>query len=155
MCRIHYRRWMATGSTELTVRPPRFCDVKGCGKPHVARGWCETHYKRWQIHGDPNHVEPRIDPPVMHGAANPSWKSEAIGYVGAHVRVRKQRGSASTYACRHCTKQATQWAYDHTDPNELVDDRGCAYSANPGCYMPLCGSCHKLFDLAHIRARQS
>lgn len=29
------------------------CGIEGCGKPHYARGWCETHYGRWRIHGDP------------------------------------------------------------------------------------------------------
>jgi hypothetical protein len=27
------------------------CDVHGCGKPQVARGLCETHYKRLKRHG--------------------------------------------------------------------------------------------------------
>lgn len=25
----------------------RLCDVRGCGKPHAARGFCDTHWKRW------------------------------------------------------------------------------------------------------------
>ena len=29
------------------------CIVSGCEKQCVARGWCATHYKRWQMHGDP------------------------------------------------------------------------------------------------------
>lgn len=28
------------------------CSVEGCGKPHLARGWCESHYRRWRRHGD-------------------------------------------------------------------------------------------------------
>jgi hypothetical protein len=31
------------------------CSVPECEKPVVARGWCRTHYSRWQRHG---HVEP-------------------------------------------------------------------------------------------------
>lgn len=25
----------------------RTCSVDGCDKPHAARGWCDTHYRRW------------------------------------------------------------------------------------------------------------
>lgn len=32
----------------LTPRPRRRCTVEGCRGPHVARGWCATHYKQWQ-----------------------------------------------------------------------------------------------------------
>ena len=28
------------------------CSIKGCGKPHRARGWCTKHYARWQRQGD-------------------------------------------------------------------------------------------------------
>jgi len=31
----------------------RTCDVEGCCKRHIARGWCYKHYKRWQEHGNP------------------------------------------------------------------------------------------------------
>lgn len=37
----------------------RLCSVKGCGKPALARGWCNVHYLRWQTHGDP-----RADKPI-------------------------------------------------------------------------------------------
>lgn len=32
---------------------PRICKIEGCGKPHLARGWCYVHYQRWQRSGDP------------------------------------------------------------------------------------------------------
>lgn len=31
----------------------RTCSVDGCENPHIARGWCDTHYRRWRKHGDP------------------------------------------------------------------------------------------------------
>jgi HNH endonuclease len=30
----------------------RTCSVKGCPKPVKGRGWCNTHYSRWRLHGD-------------------------------------------------------------------------------------------------------
>lgn len=29
------------------------CSIRGCGQPHVARGWCRSHYGRWARWGDP------------------------------------------------------------------------------------------------------
>lgn len=34
-------------------KPPRQCLIEGCGKRHLARGWCKSHYKRWRTYGDP------------------------------------------------------------------------------------------------------
>lgn len=28
--------------------------IDDCERPKLTRGWCSTHYKRWQMHGDPN-----------------------------------------------------------------------------------------------------
>ena len=31
----------------------KMCQIVGCGKHVIARGWCSAHYTRWQKHGDP------------------------------------------------------------------------------------------------------
>lgn len=41
-----------TGRRPLT-RLQRACAIDGCRLPHVARGWCDKHYRRWKAHGDP------------------------------------------------------------------------------------------------------
>ena len=38
--------------------PRRICEIEGCGKLARARGWCQMHYKRWQIHGNPQADRP-------------------------------------------------------------------------------------------------
>lgn len=37
----------------------RGCEVDGCRNPHEARGYCATHYSRWQRHGDAT-VPPKV-----------------------------------------------------------------------------------------------
>lgn len=32
----------------------KLCSIPDCGKPLVARGWCDKHYARWKNNGDPN-----------------------------------------------------------------------------------------------------
>lgn len=32
----------------------RTCSIPGCEKAHRARGWCSTHYQRWQTYGEPD-----------------------------------------------------------------------------------------------------
>lgn len=31
----------------------RSCEIAGCSKPHVARGWCRAHYSQWHRLGHP------------------------------------------------------------------------------------------------------
>lgn len=35
------------------MRKPRKCSIEGCGKPHIAGGYCRAHYYRNKHHGDP------------------------------------------------------------------------------------------------------
>lgn len=30
------------------------CSIPDCGKPSIAKGFCQKHYCRWKRHGDPN-----------------------------------------------------------------------------------------------------
>jgi hypothetical protein len=51
-----------------------------------------------------------------------------------------------------CGRPASDWAYDHSDPDELVTTvRGalCRYSLDSDKYLPLCRPCHRRFDNAH------
>lgn len=85
-------------------------------------------------------------------------KREVVGYSAAHYRIRAALGKAAEHPCTDCSAPASDWSYDHTDPDELVSDHpqsaGSRYSLKPEHYAPRCKSCHKAFDLdrevAHV-----
>lgn len=91
------------------------------------------------------------------GAPHPRSLSANCSYHAAHTRCRLLWGPASLYRCVKCTERARDWAYDGTDPTELIrvhsldpnDTHGDAlmhYSAWPEFFMPLCGACHRDLD---------
>lgn len=124
------------------------CSVDGCRRLIRARGWCIGHYNRWLKYGTPGAalLERRTGP--RHHA----WATDTLTYSGAHLRVKARRGKATDYACVDCGGAATSWAYDHADPNQLVDERGRAYSGDVNRYEPKCVPCHKTADLARLGA---
>jgi hypothetical protein len=71
-------------------------------------------------------------------------------YQTAHARVWRNRGRARDHVCV-CGKPAAHWAYDHLDPDELVDSAGQIFSGDPAHYTPLCRSCHANLDNRHPR----
>jgi len=143
-CDTHYRRFRRYGNPESIKREKfvsELCTLDGCDKPHEARGLCTAHYQRWRKHGDVDAVHQR-----WSGQAS---QTGVLGYGAAHDRLRAARGKADAQGCEHCDSPAVHWAYDHKDPNEIsLAGRGAPYSADPAHYIPLCGSCHKLFDIS-------
>lgn len=53
----------------------RQCSVDGCGKVAIARGWCKTHYYRWNRNGDP--LAGRVPPGALI-----EWLENNVGYSG-------------------------------------------------------------------------
>lgn len=131
-------------------RPVRACSL--CDSPHWGRGYCKLHYHRWRRTGDPHQVRPRGS--RQRGPDGPGWRGDAVGYYGAHRRVRLERGPASAHLCVDCGKRpARQWSYDHNDPNErprVRDSTGRVisgpFSTNPAMYSPRCTGCHRRLD---------
>lgn len=110
------------------------CEIQGCEKPVLRRGWCSMHYQRWVRHGDPN-----------TGA-----RGSGLNYTSIHRAVRSARGAARDQSCAHCGGRATQWSYNHLDPNEIRvpwEGRQVTVSTDPAFYDPLCSSCHRVRDL--------
>jgi|JI6StandDraft_1071083.scaffolds.fasta_scaffold499452_2 hypothetical protein len=126
----------------------RTCGIDGCGAKYMARGYCQKHYTRVLRTGSPN--------------SRPRPRGARPKYRAAHLRVPRQRGKASEYACEVCGLQAAQWAYDHTDPHELsqvivMPKKDSAklvyYSVDPYRYLALCRSDHVKYDMAVAELR--
>lgn len=150
LCPRHYQYLLRTGTPTKRCatcdRPidravycdddckPR-CEVEGCVEPIRKRDWCASHY-------DQHHRTGQEPTPFAY-----KWGSDDVSYSGVHMRLRGDRGPAAAHGCAHgCGRGAAQWAYDHSCPNERQSDCG-PYSTDLDRYMPLCHSCHKLFDL--------
>lgn len=69
-----------------------------------------------------------------------------------HYRVAAVRGKASDQTCG-CGRPATEWAYDHADPEERWAvtpgrrEHGARYSLTPDHYLPMCKPCHQRLDV--------
>lgn len=69
----------------------RICSVEGCGKPHLARGWCAAHLKRWRKHGDPMICKKAKRGPVceVDGCERPH---HALGFCSKHSHRYARHG---------------------------------------------------------------
>ncbi len=74
----------------------RKCSIEGCTNPAIARGWCGTHYSRWQRTGDPGTVESRYRPRVGDcGVTECEGTIYAKGLCKMHY-ARQHRGAPLT-----------------------------------------------------------
>ena len=146
LCGTHHARWLKhgdPGSAELLHQPMGPCVQLGCERPRFSSEYCAMHYRRWKRSGDPEVVQ------------YSGWRGDDVGYLGAHCRLRNLRGRPGAHQCSLCDRAAYDWAYTYADPDVRYDpESGRPFSLDPNCYMPLCRSCHKRFDLNMAR-RQS
>lgn len=99
----------------------RTCELEGCGKPHVARGYCAKHYQRWATHGDPTKVA------VNKGNRKPrpvvtERTCRACGFHGPVGDFKKKAN-----ICRKCSSERSrQWALAHPEAKALSRARNMA-----------------------------
>jgi hypothetical protein len=142
----HYSRWRRTGdvgTADVAVKGVRVeCLIPGCQRDSTSRGMCGMHYLRVYRHGTPT-VLPKSGP------GSSRWRDrDSLTYDAAHDRIKRSRGPASTHVCSDCGKDATDWAYQHSATEPLIDDLGRPYSDNTDDYAPMCRPCHRAFDLS-------
>lgn len=107
------------------------------------------HYGRWETHGDPLKVD------YATGERHGQWRDGSDAYNTAHNAVRKARGKASAHPCVLCGGKARDWAYDHSDPDEvLCPKKNLIYSTDPERYRPMCPACHQTYDREHQPTRR-
>ena len=117
------------------------CVVEGCGKRVVARKLCNTHYRRWQRHGDPQASVP-IERKLTGG----------VSYWSVRERLRTACGPASSHRCALCSAVASDWAYCGGDPDERVGPGpGGRYSLDLDRYQPQCRPCLRRTTLARTQ----
>lgn len=140
-CDTHLQRFIKYGDpgpAAIEARNPGAkCSIDGCVRPASARGWCNAHYLRWRKTGDP------LTPLPERG---PRWLGAEASYNAVHLRLRAERGPATSHECARCGARADEWAFDHSDMNAKVDDLGRAYSTDLSTYLALCRSCHRSLD---------
>lgn len=109
------------------------CGIPDCAGRRYARGWCITHYRRWQRHGDPN-----AGGPVRRRT------TDGTSYSASRARLRADRGPVATRVCAECGAVAACWSYDGADPQERVHPvTGRRYSLDLDRYRPRCRFCHR------------
>lgn len=158
MCRAHdmrSRRGADLTKPLRTYDPGRICSVEDCERVAQSRELCKMHAKRDRKYGDPNITKPQHWPAPPRGEQHHNWLGDKISYDGAHWRVIRARGLASIHACTQCSKQASDWAYAHSDPKpltEIVNGSLLEYSSDPAHYIPLCKTCHMAGDAAYRKS---
>lgn len=54
LCAKHYSRFQRHGTTDgPDTGQLKLCGIEGCESKSRARGWCNLHYRRWVLTGDP------------------------------------------------------------------------------------------------------
>ncbi len=120
-------RWALT-FVGVTIRTPTRpshslrCQIRECGEPSTARGYCSMHYARWRKHRDPHFTERPLwgSPAEVRFFEKVDASGDCWEWRGAGVRARTGRGYGHFDG-----KRAHRWAWEHLvgpiPPNMTLD----------------------------------
>lgn len=74
----------------------RTCEIDGCGRPRIGRGWCETHYRRWQRLGAPDAPLTQMSRGLACSIEGCDKPVNARGWCRAHYGRWRSTGSADS-----------------------------------------------------------
>src|SRR5699024_9955664 len=110
--------------------PQRTCAIDDCpNPPPYKRGWCGTHYSRWQIHGDPLGGRTRYKTPEEAFQGNTEQQGSGLKWTGSKTTARYGRiwvNGRETTANRYAWERA-----NGPVPSSLLVDH--KYHCDPAC----------------------
>lgn len=71
----------------------RVCSIPDCGSPVNSRGWCNLHYKRWMVHGDPLLLKWNTPTCSVDGCGKKRWGQ---GFCNLHYKRWYKYGDITT-----------------------------------------------------------
>jgi len=74
-------------------------------------------------------------PGKASGERNGAWRGDGVGYTALHQWIYKQVGRAVEHLCAECLGPANDWANVSGEYRRDTED-----------FIPLCRSCHIIFD---------
>ena len=114
---------MPVGIPTMTVE---LCSIDGCARKRESRGWCNTHYERWRLHGTtddprPSPIERFVARVVVRESGCWEWQGSTAmaGYGQFYYSGRNE--------------PAHRWAYEYyrgkipsgLEPDHLCRNRAC------------------------------
>lgn len=134
----------------------RLCAVPGCthkAEKGVVR--CRSHTKFWRELGKPTDIGALPTCSAYPECGNPPLRAWGVcrehrypNYSAVHKRLAAWRGDARDHQCRHCGRQAQQWALmDPYVDTRICEQNGRRYTSDLNRYEPLCITCHRVVDI--------
>lgn len=106
----------------------RLCSIPGCGKLHVARGFCSKHYQRLKKHGDPLfstwyegaecEIEDCTSAAIARNLCHKHWRRLRV-YGDPSTHIRSSQGEAENYlndvVLSYSGDDCLIWPFDRTE----------------------------------------